>query len=335
MAAVHVGHQALQRETITPESAGLTGADLAAPGWRRSVNGSGWRFRGHDGCAVSGTDRARCLSLAIPPAWRKVWINPDPKGHIQVAGQDAAGRTQYIYHPDWNAAAQAAKYADLLRFADVLPALRGRVKSALAARDDEHLFALAAIVRLIDVAGLRIGHKRYRALSGAVGATTLKSKHVRVSGGRLKLAFPSKSGQFQTVEVEDGELADALESLCGSPGADVFRADGKCISSADVNAFIRSSTGAPFTAKDFRTWGGSVAAAAALRRRPDAGVGHIVEAAADWLGNTPAIARASYIHPAILKAAGEDTPDFRKDGPVRLRADERVCYGLIRRATDS
>jgi DNA topoisomerase I len=329
------GENLLARETIGPQSAGLTHTDLKSPGFRRSPQGKGWRFRAPGGGSVSPADRARCLSLAIPPAWRHVWINPDPSGHIQASGEDAAGRTQYIYHPDWNAAAQAAKYADLLRFADTLPALRARVKSALLRRDDPQMFALAAIVRLIDVAGLRIGHPRYRAQSGAVGATTLQAKHVEVSGQCLTLSFPSKSGQFQTVEVEDGELAEALASLCGRPGTDVFRADGRCITSDDVNAFLRAATGSPFTAKDFRTWGGSVAAASALRRRPGAGVQEIVEAAAAWLGNTPAVARAAYVHPAIMEAATQPEPVFFKDGPVRLRADERICYGLIRKTADT
>jgi len=329
------GALSLQREKMDVAAIGLREADTLKPGWRRIRCGKGWRFVGKDGASLGNAQRQRCESLVIPPAWQSVWINPDSKGHIQAYGTDAAGRRQYIYHPEWGEAAGAAKFADMLRFADKLPALRTRLKSTIANSDDEFERAVAVVVRLLDVSGLRIGHRRYRESSGAIGATTLQARHLKFKDGVLELAFPSKSGKFQTKQIDDPDLCAQLHDFCGRPGEDLFDLEDGRITAADVNAFIRAAMKAPFTAKDFRTWGGSVAAGDALRRAPEKRAKAVVEAAAEWLGNTPAVARQSYIHPAILRAAETDAPLVLPEGPVRLRAAERTCYGLILRDAEN
>lgn len=327
--------EGLQRERLGLDELGLNEANTLKPGWRRQRCGKGWRYRGVKGQALSEAGRKRCVALVIPPAWSDVWINPDPRGHIQAFGMDAAGRRQYIYHPRWGEAAGAAKFGHMLEFADRLPALRSRLKAILAGSDDDLERALAVLVRLLDVSGLRIGHRRYRETSGAIGATTLKSRHLKFVEGAVHLGFPSKSGKFREMVIEDADLCVLLQDYCGRPNDDLFEMDDRRVRAADVNAFLQGVMKAPFTAKDFRTWGGSVAATAALRDMPDAGVKAVVDAAAEWLGNTPAVARQSYIHPAIIRAAESGAPLVPPEGPVRLRAVERTCYGIIHRGKDS
>ena len=319
----------LARQRTTAGDVGLQTSDPAAPGWRRVRCGRGWRYLGTRGEPLLGQSRARCQALVIPPAWSDVWINPDRQGHIQAAGQDAAGRRQYIYHPRWQAAMAAAKFEDLPRFAERLPRLRATLRRRLRAPSDEADYALAILVSLLDCAGLRIGHRRYRRLSGSVGATTLQTRHLTASPEGLKLSFPGKSGQKQVVLIEDDELAAALSDLRGAPDEDIFRLDSGRISAGDVNHFIGQIMGEGFTSKDFRTWGGSVAATRALCADPFPSVSAVTRAAADWLGNTPAVARRAYIHPAILEAAERGKTPVARGGPAKLRVAEQICFALI------
>lgn len=318
----------LARLRTSAEEVGLIPADLSTPGWRRVRCGRGWRYLGKRGEPLAGRSREKCQALVIPPAWSDVWINPHPRGHIQAAGQDAAGRRQYIYHPDWQKAMSAAKFEDLPRFAMGLPRLRAALRRKLKAPDDETDYALAVLVSLLDGAGLRIGHRRYRRLSGSIGATTLQARHVQTGADGVQLCFPGKSGQKQIVHIGDGELADALYDLRDMPGRDLFVLQSGRITAADVNRFITRTMGDGFTSKDFRTWGGSVAGTGALLDDAPT-VGAVIRAAADWLGNTPAVARSAYIHPAILAAAEKKIKPVARAGPLKLRSVERVCFALM------
>ena len=319
----------LQRSKVSAKGAGLRQSDTEGAGWRRIKCGNGWRYVDDQGACIKGEERERCRSLVIPPAWKDVWICPNSDGHILAMGYDAAGRRQYIYHPVWTEVTSAAKFDDLPLFAARLPALRRRVVGKLKSPVDEKEYALALIISLMDSAGLRIGHRRYRKLSGAVGVTTLQSRHVKSAPEGVCLRFPGKSGRLQNIHIDDPDIGEALQSLCGKPAEDLFDLEDGRIRAADVNAFVAEEVGAGFTAKDFRTWGGSVAATRALLSAPGASVTSVVKAASDWLGNTPAVARSAYIHPSILAAAEAGEETFAREGPPRLRAAERACLGLI------
>ncbi|MEO0870653.1 MAG: DNA topoisomerase IB [Pseudomonadota bacterium] len=279
---------------------------------------------------LAGAARERCEALAIPPAWSNVWISPDADAHLLALGEDDAGRRQYIYHPEWRAACERAKFADLTLFAERLPRLRRQVKRML--NSDEHdTLALATVIRLLDRAGLRIGKLRGDASDPAIGATTLSPEHCEIGTTAISLEFTAKAGRNRTVEVQDERLAKALGALVDETEDDelIFETEtGRC-SAKKVNAFLEDTMGAPFSAKDFRTWGGSVAAAKVLRDTQTTTISDLAQAAADWLGNTPAIARASYIHPTLVELARADGRSVELAGPTRLRVDERYCYGAI------
>lgn len=320
----------LKRHSLTPEDAGLAESDTEARGWTRVRRGKGWSFHNANGARMNGAKRKRCLGLAIPPAWAEVWINPDPDGHIQAYGEDADGRRQYIYHPDWRLAADAAKFADMPRFAERLPRIRNRVRRILRDSEDEHLLALATVVGLMDTAGLRIGSRRHHKRTGAVGAVTLCRKHLRFDEDAVTLHFTGKSGKVQRITVDTPELCGALGRLADSAEASqIFDGEGRMVRERDVNDFIHELAGLDFSAKDFRTWGGSAAAAGYLRRTKAPTITGASEAAAGWLGNTPTIARNSYIHPAVIERAREGARWTGLAGPSRLRVDERACFALI------
>lgn len=319
----------LARHQVSAQMAGLNASDLSAPGWRRVRCGKGWRYLGAHAKPLLGRNLERCRGLTIPPAWSDVWINPDSRGHIQAAGTDAAGRRQYLYHPLWQKVMAAAKFEDLPEFARRLPRLRAALRKQLRSPADDRQFALAVIVGLLDCAGLRIGHRRHRQRTGAVGATTLQTRHLRKGPDGLLLTFQGKSGQKQSISVEDPEIAAALIDLTKTPGPDLFVLEEGRITASMVNEFIAEMMGVGFTSKDFRTWGGSVTATRALLASPFPSIPEVARAAADWLGNTPAVARSAYIHPAILEAAARNVTPAVRGGPVRLRADERLCYALI------
>lgn len=320
----------LKRHNLRPTEAGLTATDTSQPGWTRRQRGKGWNFCSTTGSTLSGANRERCASLAIPPAWQSVWINPDPRGHIQAYGEDAEGRRQYIYHPDWREAADAAKFADLPHFADRLPRMRTRIRRILTSSEDEHVLALATVVSLMDTAGLRIGSRRHQARTGAVGAVTLCRKHLRFEDDAVTLHFRGKSGKDQRITIDAPELCGAIGRLADSAEASrIFDGEGRMVREGEVNDFIHDIAGLDFSAKDFRTWGGSAAAAGYLRCAEEPTISGASEETANWLGNTPAIARKSYIHPAVIEQARTGERWTKTAGPSRLRVDERATYALI------
>jgi DNA topoisomerase-1 len=321
----------------------------AVPGMRRERRRGGFRYIRPDGRPVHDLPTlGRIKRLAIPPAWTDVWICADPHGHVQAVGRDAKGRKQYRYHPRWRAVRDETKYARMVAFARALPAIRSRVARDLELRGLPRERILATVVRLLDSTSMRIGNREYARNNRSFGLTTLRNRHVRLAGPGLSFEFKSKGGKLYRVDVADRRLATVVRRCQDLPGYELFQyvdADGsrQLITSTDVNAYLRDACGHDFTAKDFRTWAGTVAAARELgaaqngsgRRRVTEAIGRV----ARQLGNTPAICRRSYIHPAIMDAhaAGSLSTAFEapRSGPRRTRAlaaDERVTLRILERA---
>lgn len=280
----------------------------------------------------------------MPPAWTDVWICPLPNGHLQATGRDARGRKQYRYHADWRRVRDGAKYERLLAFGMALPAIRARVSADLARSGLERERIVAAVVRLLDTTLIRVGNEEYVQENDSFGLTTLRNYHVRVEGSRLLFRFRGKSGKRQAVATRDRRLALLVRRLQELPGQVLFQyLDGEgashVVASDDVNQYLRRVSGQPFTAKDFRTWAGSVLALHALmRREPPSSerearrqLSETVGWVAGLLGNTPAVLRQSYLHPAVVEG-------FRQGGLPQppalepasgLRGDEQALLELL------
>ncbi len=283
------------------------------PGITRRKRGKGYSLLGSDASAVAGIDRARISSLAIPPAWSDVWICQDERGHLQATGRDAAGRKQYIYHSDWDVVRDEAKFDRLEPFGKVLPRLRKQIQADLRQRGLPHRKVVALATAVLDQTLIRIGNQYYTDQNGSFGLTTLGVDHAEINGSTIHLSFDGKGGVGQEVELKDARLA-ALVSQCQDlSGQHLFSysADDTvaAVTSNDVNDYLRSVTGDDFSAKDFRTWGASSLATAHLGQAgvPDGDADdHVilaaVDVAAEALGNTRAVCRASYIHPVVSDA---------------------------------
>lgn len=299
-------------------------------GYTRHRAGTGFSYRGANGRRITNaTTLERLRGLVVPPAWTEVWIAADPRAHIQATGVDDAGRTQYVYHPQWRARRDAEKYERALSFADALPALRRQVSRDLRPAETEGTTArgrangdaagrrrtLAAAVRLMDRAALRIGGSEHTGQLEAFGATTLQRRHVDVHAPHVHLVFRGKSGSEWDVTVKDPDLADFFGGIPATPRTAPAvaypvtsgrRREWKGVTAADVNDYLTDLAGLEFTAKDFRTWQGTVAAARSLARSHRAGVSGpeavkiAVQAAADLLHNTPTVARESYVDPRVV-----------------------------------
>jgi DNA topoisomerase I len=300
---------------------GLDGVQYTSdcsPGIRRLRRGRNFTYRYPSGRKVSDpTLLARIRRLAIPPAYRDVWICSDPQGHLQATGRDARGRKQYRYHPDWRTHRDAAKFDRMLEFGRSLPRIRRRVAQDLRKSGLPRERVLATLVRLLESTLVRIGNEEYARSNGSFGLTTLRDRHVSVRGATLTFEFRGKSGIAQSVSINDPVLARIVQRCADIPGQELFQwidADGerRRIDSADVNGYLRAASGGPFTAKDYRTWFATVEALQALRKRPVGNKGEIkrelvatVAAVAKRLGNTPSICRKCYIHPEVLSAYGD------------------------------
>ncbi|UYO97104.1 DNA topoisomerase IB [Microbacterium sp. M28] len=281
------------------------------PGIRRVRSRGRFRYRNPDGSAVSADDRERIAALVIPPAWTNVWISPDPDGHVQATGTDAAGRRQYIYHPRWRTRQDGEKFERALRLAAALPALRAQATRALRG-DDERARVLAVAFRLLDRTAIRIGSPGYLRRYGSRGLTTLRWADVSWDSATITLTFRGKMSLLHAIEFEDEDLLAWIASHAAHPPrAFLLRySDGRrrrAIGPADVNAFLAEAAGEPFTAKDFRTLRGTTTAALVLAERADedaeARERVAIDAVATALGNTSAVAKASYIDPRVLAAA--------------------------------
>ena len=288
------------------------------PGYTRKRMGRYWAYFDKDGQRVTNRETIdRLNSIGLPPAYSDAWFCKDSNGHLQATGIDARGRKQYRYHADFRASAEANKFDGLVEFAKALPKLRRRVHKDLSRRKLSREAVLAAVIRLMDTEYLRVGSDQYAKENKSFGATTLLQRHVRDTGRKLKMRFTGKSGIVQEVTITDRRLRSIVRKCQELPGQPLFQyinGDGEpnSISSADVNDYIRSATGGDFTAKHFRTWGASVIAfekllGAGEKRRIS--VTTVVEPVAEALGNTPAISRKSYVHPAIIEAVKERPRD--------------------------
>jgi DNA topoisomerase I len=312
------------------------------PGLCRERAGKSFRYRDASGRIVRDAHTlARIRALAIPPAWTNVWICPDANGHLQATGRDTRGRKQYRYHPVFRATRDGTKYGRLLAFGKALSRIRSRVEGDLKKRGLRRDKVLAAVVELLDRTHLRVGNAEYAKTNKSFGLSTLLDRHVTFSRGKVRLKFRGKSGVPHERVISDARLARIVRQCRDLPGQDLFQYRGpngkpKPIGSADVNAYIRRAAGAEFTAKDFRTWAGTVKAASKLAAlsRPatkaatERAVCGVIKEVAAELGNTPAVCRKSYVHPVVLNAFAEgDFPGARATG--RLSAPEGRVLRLL------
>src|SRR2546430_3225228 len=302
------------REAAT--RAGLSYVTAAAAGIRRQRAGRGWVFFAPDGSRIGdAAERARIQSLAIPPAWTDVCICPDPRGHIQVTARDTRGRKQYRYPPWYRDARDKSKFRRMLEFSEILPDVRERVERDLRAHDLSRRQVLATVVLLLDKTLIRVGNDENARENRSFGLTTLRGRHVQIEGSKLHFSFRGKSGVNHQVAITDRRLARIVQQCQDLPGQELFQyvdARGKrqTISSDDVNAYLRETTGRDITAKDFRTWAGTMLAAKELcalgpptsRREAERNVVRAIDAVADRLGNTRAVSRKYYVHPALVHA---------------------------------
>lgn len=333
------------------KSAGLKYASGDGPGITRERRGKGFIFRGPRGQLIrDARTLARVRALVLPPAWTNVWIASDPRSHIQATGRDAAGRKQYRYHADWIAERDSNKYDRMLAFAEVLPAVRKRIRRDMMGPACCRPRVLATVVELLAKTYIRIGNEEYARKHQSRGLTTLQDRHVTIRGRRLRFAFKGKSGVFQSIEIEDPKLATAVRQCQDLPGQTLFQYRDedrrvRSLSSTDINRYLREVAGGPFTAKDFRTWAGTVRAAEVLdtmdvpasKTRCGKAIVEAVDRVAEVLGNTRAVCRRCYIHPAVLDAyqAGitlsRVTP-IRGKAASGLTSAEARLVALIRRA---
>lgn len=283
-----------------------------SPGYTRRVSGRGFSYRDASGAPATAEGRERIEALAIPPAWQQVWIAASPTAHIQAVGVDAAGRRQYRYHPAWLDRHSREKFERMLALAAALPAARRRVTADLRSPGLTRARVLAAAFRTLDTVAIRVGGDEYVASSGTRGVSTLLGRHVRIDGDHVRFVFPAKGGRRSVVEVTDVDLAAALHECRRGAAARLLAVDTptgrRSVRAQDINGYVCDRTGGSFTAKDFRTLRGSIVAAQTLVRADTSSergrrsaIVAAVAAAADALGNTPAVARSSYIDPRVFE----------------------------------
>ena len=331
----------------TAARAGLRYVTNGVAGIRRHRNGKGWVFSSPTGARIHKLKELRRIaSLVIPPAWTDVWICPHSRGHIQVTARDARGRKQYRYHPLYREARDQSKFRRMLEFSEVLPELRERVERDLNARDLTRRQILATVVMLLDKTLIRVGNDEYARQNQSFGLTTLRDRHVQITGATLRFSFRGKSGVKHDLSVSDKRLARIVQRSRELPGQELFQyldANGKrqTISSDDVNAYLREITGRDITAKDFRTWAGTMLAAKELcamgpvktRRQAERNMVRAIDAVAERLGNTRTVCRKYYVHPALVRAYLNgltaslpsrkfSRKDRRQNQPAALRRDE-------------
>ena len=299
----------------------------AEPGITRKRMGRYWAYYDPKSKRVTDRDEINRLNaIGLPPAYTDAWFCVDPDGHLQATGVDARGRKQYRYHPDYRAKRDTAKYEGLLEFGKTLPKLRRRVERDLRRRNLTREAVLGAVVRLLDTELIRIGNEEYARDNKSFGATTLRSRHLRRRGSKLTMRFVGKHGIVHEAKITDSNLKRIVKRCQELPGQMLFQyvnGDGEpqAITSGDVNDYIRDATGGEFTAKHFRTWGASAIAFDQLLRKADAArisVKTMVEPVAEALGNTVAMSRKSYVHPALIEAI-KDEPRDPLDGMERPR----------------
>ena len=310
-----------ERDPTSATPPGLRFVSDVMPGIRRRRSGKAFVYIGTDGKPVRDPDVIRRIkAIVIPPAWTDVWICPDPRGHIQAVGRDAKGRKQYRDHARFREVRDLAKYEHLVRFAQMLPKIRRRVNADLAGRGLTRERVLATVVALLDITHIRVGNEEYARANRSFGLTTFRNKHAKISGTAIRFRFRGKSGIEHEVGVRDRRLARVVRQCQELPGQALFQylddeGERRSVESGDVNDYLREITGADITAKDFRTWAGTVLAALALREfeafdsqaQAKRNVTAAIERVAKRLGNTKAVCRKCYVHPAILESYADGT----------------------------
>jgi DNA topoisomerase I len=343
------------RRSSPARAAGLLYVCDDRPGIAREMGPIGFRYRGPDGRLIrNATELKRIRALAIPPAWSDVWICPNSRGHLQATGRDARRRKQYRYHPQWRASRDDTKFDRMQAFAAVLPKIRARTTADLAKPGLPRDKVLATVVQLLEKSLIRVGNEEYVKANLSFGLTTMRDRHVRVKGRTLRFEFRGKGAIQHAIDINDARLARIVKKCRDLPGQQLFQyvdVDGtiQSVNSADVNAYLKTITGEDFTAKDFRTWAGTVLALTALREFERAGTQaqakknllRAVAAVARVLGNTAAVCRKSYIHPALLDCymngslppSKERTANAHQASDTGLRPDEEAVLSLLRRAS--
>jgi DNA topoisomerase I len=334
------------------EAAGLRYVTDRSPGIRRKRAGTGFSYVGPDGKTIRDAKvLARIRALAIPPAYSDVWICPSPSGHIQATGRDARGRKQYRYHPRWREVRDETKFGRMLAFSEVLPEIRKRVERDLGLPGLPRAKVLATVVRLLECTGIRVGNDEYARANDSFGLTTLRDHHVEVAGSTISFDFRGKSGKNHNVELSDRRLARILRRCQALPGEELFQyvdehGEQQTVGSGDVNDYLREITGQEFTAKDFRTWSGTILAVAALKELGPAGsereaksaIVKAVDRVAEQLNNTRAVCRKYYVHPTVFEtyAAGSmlealANGDASAAAVHALTGEEEAIVRLLRR----
>lgn len=320
-------------------AAGLRYVNDGKPGIRREPAADGFRYIDAKGEPVEDLDTLRRIkSLAIPPAWIEVWICPQENGHLQATGRDARGRKQYRYHPTWRAVRDEAKYERMIKFGQALPAIRREVDRALDLPGLPREKVLATIVYLLETTMIRVGNEEYARINKSFGLTTLRRRHVSIDGSDIEFRFRGKSGVYHRVKLRDRRLARIVRRTRDLPGQELFEyvdddGETRSVDSSDVNDYLRQVSGEDYSAKDFRTWAGTVLAAMALQEfekfdsqaQAKKNVVRAIESVAERLGNTPSVCRKCYVHPAVLDAYLEGATVQ----VLRERADAEALAGEL------
>jgi DNA topoisomerase-1 len=332
--------------------AGLRYVSDEEPGITRRGRGKGFSYYRPGGDLVEDPEeRDRLNALAVPPAWTDVWICPDPDGHIQATGRDAEGRKQYRYHADWRAVRDEGKYARMAGFGRALPRVRRRTAAHLEKEGLPREKVLAAVVRLLERSLIRVGNDEYARSNGSFGLTTLRDRHVTFRGPKVRFVFRGKGGKSHRVVVEDPRLAAVVKECRDVPGYELFQyydetGERRVVDSSDVNAYVRELAGDEYSAKDFRTWAGTIEMAAALmecgpcddEKEAKNRVVEAIKRVAERLGNTPAVCRECYIHPEVVDRYLDGTLAERLDpgaNPLRfekvpgLTVEESAVLALL------
>jgi DNA topoisomerase-1 len=339
---------------VSAKSAGLRYVSDGERGIRRVMGPLGFKFIGADGKVIrNAAELARIRALAVPPAWTDVWICRDARGHLQATGRDVKGRKQYRYHADWRERRDENKFGRMIAFARCLPRIRRRVQRDLKRRGMPREKALATVVRLLEATLIRVGNDEYARTNDSYGLTTMRNGHARVSGSHVHFNFRGKSGKRHEISLRDPLLARIVRHCQDIPGQELFgyedeQGQPRDVGSQDVNAYLREVAGDDFTAKDFRTWAGTVLAAIALQEfeavtheaQAKKNILTAIEAVARMLGNTPAVCRKCYVHPEILDSylAGDTIATIRQRvaGKIdrslpRLKPEEAAVLVLIQK----
>jgi DNA topoisomerase I len=294
--------------------------------WRRVKNGDGFKFINRIGHSLKAKDLARVKSLVIPPAWEEVHVSPDENGHIQATGLDSKGRKQYIYHPAWIEYNQKSKFESLKKFGEVLPTLREAIAGHMRQHELTRERVLATVVWLLENTFIRVGNKEYADENQSYGLTTMRTKHVDVEGNTIKFSFKGKSHVYHELDIRNPRVAQTIRECIELPGYQIFKymEDGKrkTIDSQQINEYLKEISGESFSAKDFRTWGGTVLAGDTLYKigeptpelSTEKAIVQAVATVAEHLGNTTAVCRQYYIHPRVITSYEKDAliPHFVK-----------------------